>query len=171
MHLSGEDLTPINSSLPPIPSPGRKTQTDLDDGAISKKTLRISHLTRLLNVLLTHNLCLTSKGLHKNISNARSFCSTFLSITEVVAWRGSVKKVFLEILQNSQESTCARVSFLLKLQAEACNFIKKETLTQVFCCEFSKFLRTTFLKEHLRCMLLEVGMNTEIYGQFRGSCS
>ena len=30
----------------------------------------------------------------------------------------SVKKVFLEILQNSQENTCARVSFLIKLQAE-----------------------------------------------------
>ena len=29
------------------------------------------------------------------------------------------KRVFLEILQNSQENTCARVSFLTKLQAEA----------------------------------------------------
>ena len=29
----------------------------------------------------------------------------------------SVKKVFLEISQNSQESTCARVSFLIKVQA------------------------------------------------------
>ena len=27
-----------------------------------------------------------------------------------------LKKVFLEISQNSQESTCARVSFLIKLQ-------------------------------------------------------
>ena len=27
------------------------------------------------------------------------------------------KKVFLEILQNSQENTCARASFLIKLQA------------------------------------------------------
>ena len=27
------------------------------------------------------------------------------------------EKVFLEILQNSQENTCARVSFLIKLQA------------------------------------------------------
>ena len=27
------------------------------------------------------------------------------------------KKVFLEISQNSQENTCARVSFLMKLQA------------------------------------------------------
>ena len=31
--------------------------------------------------------------------------------------RCSVKKVFLEISQNSQENTCARVSFLIKLQA------------------------------------------------------
>ena len=31
--------------------------------------------------------------------------------------RCSAKKVFLEILQNSQENTCARVSFLIKLQA------------------------------------------------------
>ena len=34
----------------------------------------------------------------------------FLHTAEVVAERGSVKKVFLEIWQNSQESTCGRVS-------------------------------------------------------------
>ena len=37
--------------------------------------------------------------------------------------------MFLEISQNSQESTCAKFSFLIK-------FIKKETLAQVFSCEF-----------------------------------
>ena len=31
----------------------------------------------------------------------------------------SVKKVFLEISQNSQENTCASVSFLIKLQVSA----------------------------------------------------
>ena len=36
---------------------------------------------------------------------------------EAVAQRYSVKKVFLEISQNSQENTCARDSFLIKLQA------------------------------------------------------
>ena len=36
---------------------------------------------------------------------------------EAVAQRCSVKKVLLEISQNSQEKTCARVSFLIKLQA------------------------------------------------------
>ena len=45
------------------------------------------------------------------------------------------EKVFLRISQNSQENTCARASFLIKLQS-ACNFIKKETLVQVFSCEF-----------------------------------
>ena len=35
---------------------------------------------------------------------------------EVVVRRCSVKKVSLEILQNLQENTCARVSFLIKLQ-------------------------------------------------------
>ena len=37
--------------------------------------------------------------------------------TEEVVQRCSVKKVFLEILQNSQGNTCARVSFLIKLEA------------------------------------------------------
>ena len=35
---------------------------------------------------------------------------------EAVAQRCSVKKVFLEISQNSQENICARVSFIIKLQ-------------------------------------------------------
>ena len=39
--------------------------------------------------------------------------------SEAVAWRCSVENVFLEIPQNSQENTCARVSFLIKLQASA----------------------------------------------------
>ena len=47
--------------------------------------------------------------------------------------------MFLEISQESQENSCARVSFLIKLQAEACNFIKKETLAQVFPVNFAKF--------------------------------
>ena len=37
--------------------------------------------------------------------------------TEAFAQRCFLKKVFLEILQNSYESTCSRVSSLTKLQA------------------------------------------------------
>ena len=58
----------------------------------------------------------------------------------------SRSEVFLEISQNSQENTCARVSFLIKLQAQAqpCNFTKKETLAQVFSCEFFEISKNTF---------------------------
>ena len=77
-------------------------------------------------------------------------------ITEVVVQRCSVKKVFLEISQNSQENTCARASFLIELQAsvlklywketlpQSCNFIKKETLAQVFSCKFCENFKNTF---------------------------
>ena len=53
---------------------------------------------------------------------------------ETAVRRCSVKMVFLEILQNSQENTCARVSFS----------IKKETLAQMLSCEFCKISKNTF---------------------------
>ena len=43
------------------------------------------------------------------------------------------KKVFLEISQNSQENA-----------RPACKFIKKETLAQMFSCEFYKISKNTF---------------------------
>ena len=62
---------------------------------------------------------------------------------EAVVWRCSVKKVFLEISQNLQEKTCARVSFLIKLP-KSCNFNKKETLPRVFSSEFCEISKITF---------------------------
>ena len=60
------------------------------------------------------------------------------------------EKVLLEISQNSQENTCARVSFLIKLQASACDFIKKETRAQVFSWKFREISKNTFFTKHLR---------------------
>ena len=40
--------------------------------------------------------------------------SLFLFHIEAVVQKCSVKKVFLKLLQNSQENTCVRVSFLIK---------------------------------------------------------
>ena len=51
------------------------------------------------------------------------------------------KKVSLEISQNSQPETC--------------NFIKKETLAQVFSCEFCKISKNTFFTEHLQATASE----------------
>ena len=53
---------------------------------------------------------------------------------------GVYKELLCKISQNSQENTCARVSFLIKLQALACNLIKTETLTQVLSHEFCKII-------------------------------
>ena len=61
----------------------------------------------------------------------------------------------LKSFANSQENTCARVSFIIKLQAEACNFIKKETLAHVFSCEFCQIFKNTFfIKKHFWWLLL-----------------
>ena len=77
----------------------------------------------------------------------------FKTMDNVVAFRSShqgcsVRNVFFKISQNSQENTCARVSFLIKLQASAFNFIKKETLAQVFSSEFFEIFKNSFFTEH-----------------------
>ena len=58
----------------------------------------------------------------------------------------SIKKVFLQILQNSQ-----RVSFLIKLQALAYNFIKKGLWHRCFPVNFAKFLRALFHRTPRDC--------------------
>ena len=68
-----------------------------------------------------------------------SFISFIISFTTEAATRGVLqKKLLLKMLQNSQENTCARV-----------NFIKKETLAQVFSCDFCEIFKKTFFTEHL----------------------
>ena len=59
------------------------------------------------------------------------------------------KNVFLEISQNSQKNTSARVSFLIKLYAWSLHLIKKEALAQVFSCEFFEISENTFFTEQL----------------------
>ena len=87
--------------------------------------------------------------------------------------RCSIKKVFLKIYQNLQENAYAGISFLIKLHAfpflyplkmsenlwfpdffrgcwhgKACNFIKKDTPTQVLFCGFLQIFKNTFFTEH-----------------------
>ena len=51
---------------------------------------------------------------------------------EAAPLRCSLKKMFLEIPQNSREKSYARVPFLKSCRSQVYNFIKKETLAQVF---------------------------------------
>ena len=66
--------------------------------------------------------------------------STTLQRERTVARSCSVKKVFLEISQNSWENARARAYFLIKLQA---NLQLQETLAQTFSCEVCKISKNT----------------------------
>ena len=70
--------------------------------------------------------------------------------------------MFLKTSQNSQENTCASVFFLIKLQAETCNFAKKETLAHVFSNEFWEIFKSTFFTEHVWRLLLELWETAEL---------
>ena len=65
---------------------------------------------------------------------------------DAVARRCSVKKMFLEISQNSQENNL-----------QACNFIKKETLAQLFACVFCEISKNIFSDNTSRWLLLNSG--------------
>ena len=78
-------------------------------------------------------------------------------LSEAVVQKCSVEKVFLDISPNSQENTCARASFLIKL-----------TLTQVFSCEFCKISKITLSTEQLRWLLQNY---LHIRKNFKTQCS
>ena len=55
-----------------------------------------------------------------------------VNMAEEVFLRSSVKKLFLKISQNSQENTCAEVSFLINLQANSLKlYLKRGSNTGV----------------------------------------
>ena len=65
------------------------------------------------------------------------------------------KKVFFTISQTSQENTRARVSFFNKVAGlKPAALLKKETLAQVFFCEYCEiFIRTPFLQNNFGRLL------------------
>ena len=73
---------------------------------------------RLLLFVSPQNTITNSSGkFGLDETSAECKVSIFLKRTEAVARRCTVKKVFLQIPQNSKENTCVRVSFLIKLEA------------------------------------------------------
>ena len=64
--------------------------------------------------------------------------------------------MLLKISQNPQESTCARASFLMKLQVSAC---RKRLWHRCFPVNVLKFLRALFLKNTFGRLLLTFVLN------------
>ena len=66
--------------------------------------------------------------------------------SEAAFRRWSYKKVFWKYEANLQENKDAEMWFQQSYKASlACNFIKKETLTQVLSCEFCEISKNIFL--------------------------
>ena len=92
-----------------------------------------------------------------NISKTSKAAKTYLislQILKAVAQSCSVKKIFFEISQNSQEMTCAKVSFFNKVPGlRPATLLKKSLWHWCFPTNFTKFLRIPFFTEHLRWLL------------------
>ena len=87
---------------------------------------------------------------HINLKNPRRFqkcciVGNFGSHVCLVSVTGCVA-VWVNALS---VSISTELVFILKINTEACNLIKKETLTQVSSCEFRRCFRNTFFKEDL----------------------
>ena len=85
-------------------------------------------------------------------TQSENMCDIIFENIEAVVQRCSVKKVLLEISQNSLENACARVSYLIKLPATLLNKILSH---KRFLVNFVKFLRRPFHIEHLWWLLLK----------------
>ena len=70
--------------------------------------------------------------------------STEAPATGGVLW----KKVFLKISQNSQENTCARVSFLIKLQIQPAALLTKRLWNRFSFCELYEIFQNTFFSNN-----------------------
>ena len=87
--------------------------------------------------------CLTgmeaSLGTDGKCSKSKNSFVIISANTEAISQKCSTKNAFLQISQNSQENTCARVSFLK---------------TQLFSCDFCEILKIAFFEKHLRWLFL-----------------
>ena len=72
-----------------------------------------------------------------------------MSYSEAVFQRCSVKKGVLENFANFTEKHLGQNLFSNKLKAQACIFIKKGPLVQVFSSGFCEIFKNTFFTEHL----------------------
>ena len=72
------------------------------------------------------------------------------ALPEAVARRCSVKKVFLEISQNSQENTCARVSFFINTYGGCFCITKNKKYLSL---EKAKLLSNALINSQFNCSI------------------
>ena len=143
-------------------TPSKDARAQNFENAISKELyyqfslkLKISYHTssrvtaQKMKISIKDFLSKWSHLLKKSLIENFIFCAVRCT-SETVVQRCSVKKMFLKISQNSQENTCVGICY----SPNACNFIKRETSTQVFSWEFCETFKNIFFIKHRRRILL-----------------
>ena len=74
--------------------------------------------------------------------------------TEAVFGRYSIKKMFLEILQNPQKNTCTCLFFHKVTGLRPGTLLKNKLWHRCFPVNFARFVKIPFLTEHVRWLLL-----------------
>ena len=90
------------------------------------------------------------------IIESRFDFSVKVSTSRSSRWRCFVRGFLKNFAKFTGKHPCFRDCFLIKLQAEACNVIKKEALAQMFSCEFSESFKNSFF--YLRWLLLHISL-------------
>ena len=92
----------------------KNSENRFSEFSLSWKTSLLNLFPCLINPFVVNGVY---KSLKENESITWKASKVVFVFWEAVVQRCSVKKMLLEISQNSQENNCARVSFLIKLQA------------------------------------------------------
>ena len=71
-------------------------------------------------------------------------------------------KVFSGVLLMEVQFWCFATLLKSHFCIQACNFIKRETLAQVFSCEFYEIAKNTFFTEHLWMTASECGITSNV---------
>ena len=142
-------------------------------GGVITETKLDCHGSRELDLKFTlqHKLIIKLWSRPAYLVLAIVLCNFFIWVTLLsrksskAATKGILQeKISSKIWQNSRENICTRVSFLIKFQTSACNFIKKEALTQVFSSEFCEISKNNFFTDNLWVTASE--LYTKLYHDF-----
>ena len=98
-------------------------------------------------------------------------CLVFRSSRFKVFWKKGVLRNFTKF---TGRHMCQDLFFSKKeslgLRPQACSFIKKESLAEVFFCEFCENSKNTFFTEHLKSLLLSLQLCLLLFHKIMEFC-
>ena len=122
-----------------------------------KLILKNSRLQRPISPKMSLAICLykLSRGDYNYTISEMTGVGKSTVISEAVAQRCSVKKVFLKFRKIHRKTPVPEPLFNKVAGLRPATLLKKRLWHRCFPVNFAKFLRTPFLTEHLRWLLLE----------------